>query len=122
MLDIKQLIKVTPISDEVKAKLLQDVDSYSEGKKSELFQTCWELISSYYKEKIRYELTELAEKSLIEEKSFTEEDAQGIREACFKEFLDKLEGIENQEEISEIREKLTAEIAKSIVPPSAINS
>lgn len=107
MIDLKQLIAVAPLSQEVKNDVLQKADSLTPDQKLDIERTCWDLIIQEYQNKIGL----LREKSLLGNfdgsPTLSVEDVKKEEEKLFLELVQKLNAAETQEDIQEIREKLT---------------
>lgn len=106
MITTKQLIQTAPFPEDVKIELLEKADTFSPDKKFELEETCWELISTDYQNKLRLKLQQAALEMAKGEKTYSKEDFKKMEDDLFLELTNKLNVLENQEEIENIRKKL----------------
>jgi hypothetical protein len=114
MIDLTQLIKVAPFPEKEKNQLLEKANSLSDSERFNLTQGCWGLIAEDYRLKINFEKQKIALQALQDNKQLDKKVFSEIEERYFKELVNKLGGIETQEDINEVREKLTTEVEKSL--------
>jgi hypothetical protein len=114
MIDLTQLIKIAPFSDEIKKQLLERVSTIEDDEKFKLVQGCWGLIAESYRQKIDFEMQRVALQAVKDNKPLDKKVFLEIEEKYFKELVNKLGGVETQEEINEVRERLTVEVEKSL--------
>lgn len=115
MISIQQLISVAPFSEEMKQELLTAVPALSDGKKFELEEMCWALISQWYQNEL-HARQEIAVLEMAEgKKTYPEDYFEKLPDEIFAEFVKKLSIEETKENLESVREKLTNEINKSSV-------
>ena len=110
MIALQSLITLAPFEEEIKNELLAKVDTFDDGKKLELINMCWGLISQWYHNEIQHRynlaLLEIAEGK----KEYTQEEMEKIPDVVFTEFTHKLQEVEQEvateEDLEEVREKL----------------
>lgn len=106
MISLKNLILATPIGEEMRKELLEEMDTFSDDKKYEISDVCWSLISSEF-------LTDLnlkRQKMLIEmakgEKTYNKDEFSQVEEDLFNELAQKIEAVDNDAKIEELKRKL----------------
>ena len=106
MITLSQLIQVAPFPEETKKELLSKEETLSPDKKLQLYELCWQLISQWYQNELRAKQEMAVMEMTKGEKSYTKEDLAKMGDDLFDELLRKLAAHENEEDLSEAREKL----------------
>lgn len=106
MIGIKELVQVAPFPQESKKQLLDALPSFSDEKKFELMQTCWQLISADYQNKLSFEIQKMTLEMAEGTKSYTQDDFKKAEDDLFNEIITKLEAVGSEDKIEEIRQQL----------------
>lgn len=117
MIDLKQLVHITPFPADVKHDLLEKVDSLSEDKRYELTQLCWGAISTEHQNKLQFSFQKAMHEMATGKKTYSKEDFAKMEEVQLSELLRKLDVAENQQEIEEVRQKLKAHLTNEDTTP-----
>ena len=113
MIGLKQLIQIASYTPEAKEELLGKLGSLSDQQKSDLENLTWNLIREEYENKVAFE-TEKAIVGMADgSKKFGDTDLQKIENDIFNELVTKIQGINTQKEIAEVRQKIQEQTAKS---------
>lgn len=110
MISIQQLIQVAPFPEDKKQELLQKADAFSEEKKFALMEACWALISQQYQNRLQLGMHKAVLEMANGKKSYSQEELKKIEDDLFLELKNRLVPAENQEDISQIREKLKSQL------------
>ena len=110
MITVKQLIQVAPFPEESKKQLLEKADSFSPEKQFEVLETCWELISADYQNRLSSEIEKATLEMANGEKTYSQEDFAKMESDLFLELTNKLNASGDQEQMEEIRKQLDSAI------------
>lgn len=106
MITVQSLITLAPFEEDIKTELLAKADTFDEGKKLELINMCWGLISQWYQSEIKHRhnlvLLEIAEGK----KEYSEEELTKISKDVFSDLMGKLQETATEEDLEEVRDKL----------------
>jgi hypothetical protein len=103
MIDLAKLVSTTPLPEENKKEILDQIPNLTPDKIFDLTNMCWDLISSDVENKLRIE----AEKMLLDPSlPLLKEDLNKKEEEMFQELISKLSAVDDQEKIDEIKQKL----------------
>lgn len=105
MLDLKNLISITPIPEEVKQQLIVSAET-SADKKLEIESFCWETILSDVELKKQDRIAQIMDEIAQGNREYSKEDIEKVDEEVFSEINSKMEGLNMQDEIQEVRERL----------------
>lgn len=108
MIDLKRLLQVAPLSDNVKKEILEKADTFSPEKKFEFENLCWSLISQDYQNKLHFALQKATLEMAQGQKKYSQEDFKKIEDDLFSELIQKLNAANSQEQIDEIRKQIAA--------------
>lgn len=103
---IKQLIRIAPFPDETKSELLEKADTFSPEKKFEAEEACWQLISIQYYNDLRFVMQKAAFEMAMGQKTYTKEDYKKMEEEMFKQLLQKLNAVGDDQKIEDIKKQL----------------
>lgn len=106
MITIHNLITLAPFEEDVKTELLEKADTFDDGKKLELINMCWGLISQWYENEIQNRYNQALLEMAEGKKEYTKEDLAKISQDVFTELTNKLQGAVTEENLEEVREKL----------------
>ncbi|SRR5258708_26760931 len=106
MITLTQLISVAPFPSDTKEELLAQEETLSVDKKLQLEELCWQLISQWYQNELRAKQEMAVMEMTKGEKTYTKEDLQKMGDDLFEDLLKKVALHENEEDLSEAREKL----------------
>ena len=116
MITVKQLIQVAPFPEESKKQLLDKADSFSPEKQFEVMETCWELISADYQNRLSSEIEKATLEMAKGEKTYSKEDFGKMENDLFLELTNRLAASDNQEQIDEIKKQLASSIGNQPTP------
>lgn len=116
MIDLKQLILIAPLPEEVKAEINSKADSLSEEQQRDLEAIAWEALIDYYSNRISFEIQTAFMEVAQGIKKPEEVDPDKIEEVIFNELSTKLQGIATADQIQEVRERLQQQTP---TPPKA---
>jgi hypothetical protein len=106
MISLKQLINVSNFPEEFKNEVLGQINNLPQEKINALSETCWGFISAEYENKLRFELQKMTDEIAKGEKNYTQEDFDKAEEILFNELAQKLEAIDTDAKIEEVKKKL----------------
>lgn len=112
MIDLQQLILIAPFPEDTRADLLTKIPTFSDAQKRDLENLSWDLIRENYEEKISFESQNALTEVALGKKKADEVDLEKIENDIFNELTSKIDGINTQEQINEVREKLQAQPPK----------
>lgn len=106
MIDLKQLIHVAPFPENVKQEIFAKAPTFSFERKFEFETLAWSLISQEYQNKLQLALQLATLEMAKGEKQYTQEDLKKIEDNLFAELIQKLNAVDNQEQINEVRKQI----------------
>lgn len=112
MIDLQQLIQIAPFPAETKADIVAKINTLSDQQKRDLENLAWDSIIEDYENKIAFATQTALTQMAIGQSSAKDVALEKIEDEVFNEFISKMEGINTQEQIEEVREKLQAQSPK----------
>lgn len=114
----KQLLKILPMSEEVRGEILGKFDSLSDDQKLEIKKLCWMMFFELLNDKIRHELDQ-ALVTIEDEKKKGTGLYKEVEERVLKEFREKLMKEAEKETVGKVREELEKVVVAEGVAPAA---
>lgn len=108
MINLKNLVKVAPLTEDAKNEILEKQASFSTEKLQEVEEFLWEAISADYQNKINLKKQTLIAEMQNNKTSYPKGKFEKIGDELFNELVQKLEVADEGEKIEEIREKLVS--------------
>jgi hypothetical protein len=106
MISLKQLIQTASYPEDVKAKLLEKVDTLSPEKVAALSENSWKFIFTEFQNNLNFELQKMTLEMAKQEKTYSKEDFDKVENGMFDELLQKLDAVGNEDKIEEVRKQL----------------
>lgn len=119
MINLKTIIKASPITEDTKKELLENTDSLSVDRKFELEEILWEAISNEYQNKLRYQMENAAMEEIEGKRHYSKEDFTKMEMDLFNELTIKLETLGSEEKLSEVRKQIQKQpTTQNSTPPT----
>lgn len=113
MIDLKNLITIAPFPEDVKTQVISSMDTLSEEAKIELENLAWSALSEQLRDRIALE-TQTAFMEVAQGIKKPEDvDPDKIEENLFNELVSKMDGLDTEEQIEEVRGKLLSQTPQS---------
>lgn len=106
MIDLVNLIQIAPFPDDVRADLAGKIPNFSDDQKRDLENLAWDLIIESYENKVAFATETAMTQMALGQKKAAEVDLDKIEDDIFNELLTRMVGVNTQEQIQEVREKL----------------
>lgn len=110
---LSQLIKISPLSEGVKQKLLSAEPGLNPSQKSELFKTLWRSISTIYHSFVAEKSDQMLEEMIKGQHLYEKKDFQNAESEIFNKLLVKIDETQSQEEVETLKQQLKS----PLVPP-----
>ncbi|MBI4100660.1 hypothetical protein HY439_02865 [Candidatus Microgenomates bacterium] len=104
-LTLNQLIQLANLSEDVKKDALANLDKMNEEQKLRLSQICWENIASSCENEMKSEYEKTLEE-MAEGQEHSPEDFKLIEEKVITSLLAKIEGLETQQAVTDVKEEI----------------
>lgn len=112
MLDLKNLISITPVPEEIKQQLIASAET-SADKKFEIENFCWETILSDVELKKQSRIAQIMDEIEQGKRKYSKEDIEKVDEEVFNEMSLQMEGLDTTDQIEEVRAKLQTQSPKA---------
>lgn len=112
MISLKNLILTTPIGEEIRKELLEEMDTFSDDKKYEISNVCWSLISSEFLTNLNLKRQKMLTEIAKGEKTYNKDEFSQIEKDLFNELAQKLEATDTDAKIEEVKKQLEEHSAK----------
>jgi hypothetical protein len=112
MIDLKNLISITPLDQETKNNFLVALETASEGKKFEIKNFCWQAIFAHYQLKKQQRMQEILREVEEGKRQYSKADFENVDKEVFEEMNTKINALDNQADIAEIQQKLQEQLQK----------
>lgn len=105
-IDLKILVNISPIEQETKHKLLQQINSFSEDQKYRLSEVCWKALADQYHVKVTAQTEKILLDARIKGEDVNPEEIKKIEVNLTQEYAKLLNSASTEEEVHEVREQL----------------
>jgi septation ring formation regulator EzrA len=119
---LKTLLNVAPFPAEQRGKLLELYDQMSEDQKMRLSVAAWTALSEMYFAKLKYETDKLLMEIQDGKRKYNINDFKEAEARLIHEFAGKLESVESEESIGEVRKQLEKYKTQPLTQDKTISS
>ncbi|MDO8611057.1 MAG: hypothetical protein Q7R95_11075 [bacterium] len=102
-----EIIKLIPLNEEIRAKLLKEYDTYSEGKKFDVSSVIWSIFVEWTEILVDNKFKQLLDEAQMGKRELTTDLDLKAKDAVNKDYEDMLNGTtQDTAQIEKLREKL----------------
>ena|SRR3989338_2178759 len=104
--NLKMLINVAPFPEEQKKALIENIEKMSEDQKYRLSNAAWFALAQMFYGRLNAGRQKIMNEVVLGERQANANDYQELEAKLIHEFAQKLEMVESEESISEVRKQL----------------
>lgn len=120
----KKLLQIAPFPEDRRKILLENIDKISSDQQYRLENAAWAVMAQIFFAKMEAERKRLADESAVGDRKANPKDLEDYEAKLLSEFAQKLEVVETEESIGEVKQQLKKfqkSPSQTVQPPQADN-